>query len=62
MDFILRNNDGAFAIDIPSMTLGGGNRDFPVNETVTINTTGQAYQDDALGTSIGISIFPFLPE
>ncbi len=61
MDFILTNGDGAISIDIPSMTLGGGDREFPVNETVLINTTAEAFQDDTLGTSIGVSIFPIVP-
>ncbi len=61
MDFVVRNGDGAIAVDLPSMTLGGGGRDFPVNESVLINTTAQAFQDPTLGTSIGISIFPTVP-
>lgn len=61
MDFILTNDDGAIAVDIPAMTLGDGSRDFPVNESVLINTTGLAFQDPTLSTSIGISIFPVVP-
>ena len=45
-------------VDIPSMTLGGGDREFPVNESVLINTTAQAFGDPVLNTSIGISIIP----
>lgn len=58
MDFIVKNDDGAIAIDIPSMTLGGGKVDLPVNQSILINTTGMAFQDATLGTSLGISIFP----
>ncbi len=58
MDFILKNVDGTIAVDIPSMTLAGGGRDFPVNESVLINTTAQAFQDATLGYSIGVSIMP----
>lgn len=61
MDFILTNDDGAIAIDIPSMTLGGGDKEFPVNESVLMNLTGQAFRDTTLGTSIGISLFPIVP-
>jgi Phage tail tube protein len=61
MDFIVTNSDGAIAVDIPSMTLGDGSRDFPVNESVLINTKGMAFQDPTLGTSIGVSIFPVVP-
>ncbi len=58
MDFIIKNTDGVIAVDIPSMTLGGGDRELPVNESVLINTTGLAFQDDTLNTSVGISIIP----
>ena len=58
MDFIVRNENGVILVDIPSMTLGGGGREFPVDESVLINTTGEAYQDDLLGTSLGVSIIP----
>jgi len=61
MDFGLKNDDGAMFIDIPAMTLGGGDKEFPVNETVLINTTGEAFADPTLNTSIGISLFPIVP-
>ena len=61
MDYILRNNDGAIAVDIPSMTIGGGNREFPVNETILVNLTGEAFEDPTLGTSMGVSLFPLYP-
>ena len=61
MDFALRNDDGAFYVDIPSMTLGGGGKDFPVNETVLINLTGNTFIDPLLGTSMNITVFPFIP-
>lgn len=56
MDFILRNDDGVIVFDFPAMTLGGGDREFPLNESVLINTTAQAFADPALNTSIGVSI------
>lgn len=61
MDFGLKNDDGALFIDIPAVTLGGGDREFPVNETVLINTTGEAFADPTLNTSIGLSFFPIVP-
>ena len=61
MDFILDNEDGAVAIDVPSMTLGGGGKNFPVNESVILNTTGQAFKDATLNTSIGVSLFAIVP-
>ena len=62
MDFGLRNGDGALFIDIPAMTLGGGGRDFPVNQTVLINLTADAFVDPILGTSLGVSVFAFIPD
>jgi len=61
MDFILDNSDGAIAVDVPSLTLGGGGKEFPVNESVLLNTTGQAFRDASLGTSIGVSLFAIVP-
>lgn len=61
MDFSLRNDDGGLFFDLPAMTLGGGDKELPENETVLINTPAQAFEDPTLGTSIGISLFPYLP-
>jgi hypothetical protein len=61
MDFAVRNDDGVILIDIPSMTLGGGDREFPIDESILINITGQAYGDTVLNTSIGVSKFPYAP-
>ena len=58
MDFILKNSDGVIAVDIPSMTLGGGGREFPRNESVLINTTCEADGDNFLDASIAVSIIP----
>lgn len=60
-DFCLINNDGAFYFDIPAMTLGDGNRDFPVNEKVKIALSSNAYGDAALGYTISQTFFPYLP-
>lgn len=61
MDFVVSNDDGAILIDVPSMTLGGGDREYPVNESILINTTAQAFSDATLGTSLGVSLFPYVP-
>lgn len=60
-DFCLYNNDGAFYFDIPAMTLGDGNREFPVNEKVKIALSSNAYGDTALGYTISQTFFPYLP-
>lgn len=61
LDFGLSNDDGALYVDIPSTTLGGGNKEFPVNESVLINVTVQAFEDPTLGYSVGVSTFPTVP-
>lgn len=61
MDFVLKNDDTAIAVDIPSHTLGGGAKTLPVDESVLIDTTVQAFQDSTLGTSIGMSLIPVVP-
>lgn len=61
MDFLLKNDDGAIAVDIPSMTLGDGSQELPVNESVLINLSGEAFKDAVLGYSIGVSMIPAVP-
>lgn len=61
LDFALRNGDGAFLVDVPSMTLSGGDKEFPVNETVLMNTTGAAFGDPTLGFAIGVTAFGYVP-
>lgn len=61
MDTLLRNDDGAISVDLPSLTLGDGALGFPVNESVTMSLSGEAFQDSFFGTSIGISLFPTVP-
>ena len=58
MDFALRNDNGAIIVDIPSMSLGGGARTFPANESVLASLTAQPFADETLDTSIGISTIP----
>jgi hypothetical protein len=61
---IFRNEDGAISIDIPALTFGGGQREYPVDASVIINLTGLAFNDPS-GTipnvSLGITIFPVVP-
>ena len=57
-DFILKNSDGVIGIDLPAVTIGGGGREFPVNQSVLINAEVQSFADPVLDTSIGISLIP----
>jgi hypothetical protein len=61
LDFCIKNGDGGVYFDIPSGELDGGDRAFPVNQSVTLNSTLQARKDDALGYSLSASFFPYLP-
>ena len=61
MEFCVENDDGGVFVDIPAMTLGGGGKSFPVNESILITLQGTAFEDPTLGTSIGVSLFPHLP-
>jgi len=56
------NEDGGVYFHIPQMTLEGGNRSFPENESVTIASTGSAFNQDIDGSSLEVSFFPALPE
>src|SRR5262249_25481564 len=61
LDFGVRNDDGGAYFDLPSGTLDGGGRSFPVNATVTINTTFRSSEDPVFGHSFSCSLFPALP-
>ena len=61
LDAVIRNNNGAVAVDIPALTLGDGAKSFPVNESVKISLSGQSFNDDVIGTSVGISTLPGVP-
>lgn len=62
LDFAVRNAEGGVYFDIPSGELDGGERSYPVNQSVTMNTTLPARKDDILGYSLSASFFPFLPQ
>ena len=58
---ILSNDNGAFAFDIPALTFGGGDREYPVDQSVLVNVTGEAFNDPTgaiPNVSLGMSFFP----
>lgn len=61
---IMKNEDGAIAIDVPSLTFGDGSKEYPVDASILVNVTGTAFNDPT-GTipdvSIGVSLFPSVP-
>lgn len=56
------NDDGGVYFHIPQLTLEGGNRSYPENESVTIASTGTAFHEDIDGSTIELTLFPALPE
>lgn len=61
IDFVLYNGDGGVAFDAPTGTMSGGGREYPINQSVLMNNTFEAHQEDALDFTLGISFFPALP-
>lgn len=59
--FKLANEDGVAFLDIPSMTLGGGGREFPVDQSVLVNITGASFTSNTFGYDLGISLIPAAP-
>jgi hypothetical protein len=57
----LRNGDGGFLIDIPSLTLDMTDRKFTANMSVTVQAKATGFQDALYGYTCGITEFPFLP-
>lgn len=58
---ILRNGDGAVALDIPELTLGGGDREFPVDQSVLVNITGTSFTSSTYGYDLSLSFFAAVP-
>ncbi len=57
----LTNEDGTVMFEIPSCTLGGGNKEFTLNETVKIGLDTSAFRDDVYGDSINVQSYHYLP-
>lgn len=57
----LRNNDGGFVVDIPSMTMGDGTKNLARDEKVKVAINCTAFKDPVLGYAVGISLFGYLP-
>ncbi|MEJ7831343.1 MAG: phage tail tube protein [Nocardioides sp.] len=61
LDWIMRNGDGGVAFDLPTGTLDGGGRELPANQSVLLNGTFLAHEEDVHGYTMGMSFFPVLP-
>lgn len=58
---IQRNEDGAIAFDVPTMTLEGGDREYPLDESVLVNLTGRSFTSPVFGFDVSTTIFPVVP-
>lgn len=61
LDWIMRNGDGGVAFDLPTGTLDGGGREYPANQSVLLNGTFMAHEENEFGYTLGLSFFPVLP-
>jgi hypothetical protein len=62
LDLLQVNEDGALFFDLPSMTLGGGKKEFPKNESVKIAAVAAGFGDPIFGYTLGISGFAAVPQ
>lgn len=60
-NLIMENANGAIAVDLPAMTVTGGDREFPEDKSVLVNLKFTAFAHPTFNTSIGISLFPVTP-
>jgi len=58
---ILANEDGAIAIDMPTLTFGDGSREFPVDQSVLVNVTGETFKGSVFDHEIGITMLASVP-
>ncbi len=58
---ILANEDGAIAIDVPSMTFGDGSRSFPTDQSVTVTVTGSTFKGTVFDHEVGITMLATVP-
>ena len=57
----MKNDDGAMVVDAPEMTVGGGDREYPVDESVLVNLTFASHTSAVFGFDASISLLPVVP-
>ena len=60
-DWFLRNNDGAFCMDVPYAELAIDGRNAPKDQTIKIDLGVGACEDSIWGTSLIVSLLPYCP-
>lgn len=58
----LRNPDGGIFFDVPSCTCDDTDEGFPQNGPVTLALKLSAFRDATLNMTLGISVWPYLPQ
>lgn len=58
---ILKNEDGAIAIDMPQATVGNGGREFPLDESILVNITLDSFTGTTYPYDMGITVFAVVP-
>ena len=61
MEVAWRNGDGGFVLDMPSMTIENGDKQFPMNQSVTINMEAMCFQDATYNDVLSLSQFAYMP-
>jgi hypothetical protein len=56
-----KNDEYTIAMHMPSLELDGGGKNFPLEESITVNITGMAYKEDTYDTAISITRFAYTP-
>lgn len=57
----VRNADGGFLLDVPSLTFDMADKKFNANQSVTLQAKQTGFQDATYGFTCGITEFAFLP-
>lgn len=60
-DWFIRNNDGAFCLDLPYANFAIEGRQFPKGQAVTLDLNAGAVEDPVWGTSLIVSLLPYCP-
>ena len=55
-DFAIENKEGMVIVDIPSLNISGGNKNLNVDDTISINLTGSATDNNDFDTSLHLSV------
>jgi len=61
LELVMQNNEGAFVLDQPEITLGNGEKSFPTNDKVEIALENEAFGSVAFGYAQSVTLFRYVP-